>query len=136
MAKRRGLSMPVPEQGVPAPAQPRREGFASVVPTVGVEGWALEGAVGVFQLEGGRLLMGRQEPGNTVDIAVEDGSVSRQHAELLAVPDGWLVRDLGSTNGTMVGGALLEVGEARAVGDGDVVKCGNAVFVFRRIRAP
>jgi hypothetical protein len=40
------------------------------------------------------------------DIVIEDPSISRAHAELTALPDGrFSVRDLGSSNGTMIQGA-------------------------------
>ncbi|MFH1469066.1 MAG: sigma 54-interacting transcriptional regulator [Pseudomonadota bacterium] len=37
------------------------------------------------------------------DIVLTDTTVSRRHAEVVRVPDGVLLRDLGSTNGTFVG---------------------------------
>lgn len=37
------------------------------------------------------------------DVILRDRSVSRHHAELRLMPDGMLLRDLGSTNGTFVG---------------------------------
>ena len=44
------------------------------------------------------------------DVTIADPSVSRFHCEFRHTPDGFLLRDLGSTNGTMVGG--LRVKEA------------------------
>src|SRR5438105_15792081 len=38
----------------------------------------------------------------SLEIVLEDGSISRNHAELKAEPGGWTVRDLSSTNGTFV----------------------------------
>ncbi len=37
------------------------------------------------------------------DIALTDSAVSRRHAEIVRTPDGTVLRDLGSTNGTWVG---------------------------------
>ncbi|MBI2376853.1 MAG: sigma 54-dependent Fis family transcriptional regulator [Deltaproteobacteria bacterium] len=42
------------------------------------------------------------------DLVLTDGTVSRYHAELRLLPEGVLVVDLGSTNGTRVGGARVE----------------------------
>ncbi len=42
-----------------------------------------------------------------VDLRLTDPTVSRYHAELTATAEGIAVRDLGSTNGTVVGGALV-----------------------------
>ena len=46
-----------------------------------------------------------------VDISIDDDSVSRQHCELCWMDGAWVVRDLGSTNGTRVNGS--SIGEAR-----------------------
>lgn len=44
--------------------------------------------------------------GGDNDIVVDDSSISRVHAELTLLPDGrYSVRDLGSSNGTMIQGA-------------------------------
>lgn len=44
--------------------------------------------------------------GSENDIVIDDASISRSHAELISLPDGrFSVRDLGSSNGTMVQGA-------------------------------
>ena len=61
------------------------------------------------------------------DIVVADASVSRHHAAIEAVNGNYKLRDLGSQNGTFVGGARIT--EA-ALGDGDAVKIGDAEFIF------
>src|SRR5262245_5313148 len=53
-------------------------------------GKAVEGAV--------RPLRVGSREGN--DLALEDATVSRFHVEIEATPEGYLLRDLGSTNGT------------------------------------
>jgi DNA-binding NtrC family response regulator len=45
------------------------------------------------------------------DVTLTDRAVSRHHCELVVAGDGYLLRDLGSTNGTWVG--QLQVNEAR-----------------------
>ncbi|HEY8448297.1 MAG TPA: FHA domain-containing protein [Thermomicrobiales bacterium] len=57
------------------------------------------------------------------DVALDDTSVSAQHAELTATDDGWWLRDLGSTNGTFVNGQ--EVVVPTDVREGDIVQCGR-----------
>lgn len=59
----------------------------------------------VHPLQGERVRLGRA-PEN--DIRLADPSVSRFHAVIERSPDGWLVRDLGSTNGTRHNGARVE----------------------------
>ncbi len=41
-------------------------------------------------------------------LALRDGGVSRQHAELRAQAGGWSIVDLGSKNGTLLGGARVD----------------------------
>src|SRR5262249_2118823 len=47
----------------------------------------------------------------TLEIVLDDGSVSRRHAEVRRTETGWWVRDLESTNGTYVNGVRLTNGE-------------------------
>jgi adenylate cyclase len=55
-----------------------------------------------FELVAGRsVIVGR---GVGSDITVYDPTISRRHAELIAGPDGVLLKDLGSSNGTYVNG--------------------------------
>jgi pSer/pThr/pTyr-binding forkhead associated (FHA) protein len=63
------------------------------------------------------------------DIVVSDESVSDSHAKLQRREDGWYVVDMGSTNGTYVGGRRLE-GEAPLIGAPDV-RFGGVKFIFR-----
>lgn len=60
----------------------------------------------------------------TLEIVLDDSSVSRRHAEIRATPKGWRVRDLGSTNGTHLNGTRLGPGEW-PVRAHDIVRFGN-----------
>ena len=57
------------------------------------------------------------------DIAFDDSNVSRRHAEIKAVADGFAVNDLGSTNGTKVNGVTITF--ERALRDGDIISVGS-----------
>lgn len=61
------------------------------------------------------------------DIPLTSRSVSRRHALVEKTPDGWVVRDLGSANGTSVGGARVR--EAPLV-TGAAVRFGEVDAVF------
>jgi pSer/pThr/pTyr-binding forkhead associated (FHA) protein len=63
------------------------------------------------------------------DIIVSDESVSDSHAKLQRREDGWYVVDMGSTNGTYVGGRRID-GEAPLIGAPDV-RFGGVKFIFR-----
>ena len=45
----------------------------------------------------------------SLEVVLDDSSVSRRHAEIRLGPEGWSIRDLESTNGTYVNGARISV---------------------------
>ncbi len=63
------------------------------------------------------------------DIVIADDSVSDAHAKLQRRDDGWYASDLGSTNGTYVGGTRL-TGDRRLDGAPDV-RFGGVKMIFR-----
>ena len=72
-----------------------------------------------------RLRIGRLK---SLEIALDESSVSRNHAEIYISPRGWRVRDLRSTNGTSVNGSRLGAADW-PVGLHDIIKCGDVTFV-------
>lgn len=63
----------------------------------------------------------------TCTICIDDANVSRRHAAIVRLDDGWAVTDLDSTNGTRVNGT--EVTRAR-LHDGDVIEVGLTRLIF------
>ena len=61
-------------------------------------------------------------------IPIDDSNVSRRHAEVRATPQGYVVVDLGSTNGTMVNGARITAD--RRLADGDIISFGSTHVRF------
>lgn len=61
-------------------------------------------------------------------VIIDDGYTSSSHAEIVREGDGWLVRDLGSTNGTFVNGRQIH-GQTR-IQPGDEIAFGNVVVAF------
>ena len=59
------------------------------------------------------------------DIVLSDSNVSRRHAELRPLGDGWTVTDLGSTNGVRVNGRDLPPNEPQALQGGDRLDVGT-----------
>jgi two-component system, NtrC family, response regulator AtoC len=72
----------------------------------------------------GPWIVGR---GSDCEVAIEDTSISRQHARLSHEAGGVMIRDLGSRNGTRVNGAPVLAG--CRVQSGDVIALGEALLV-------
>ena len=61
---------------------------------------------------------------------IDDVSISSHHATISPATDGYLLRDLGSTNGTMVNGNTLEAETEYALKPGDKIRFGKLDAVF------
>jgi pSer/pThr/pTyr-binding forkhead associated (FHA) protein len=82
-----------------------------------------------FDLERSEIVIGR---GQQCDIVLDEHQVSRQHARLQQTPQGWMLLDLGSTNGTEVNGRQLKAHEPYALQPGDRVTLGNSTLVLQQ----
>ena len=72
----------------------------------------------------GTCVLGR-DPG--ADFVLDDELASRRHAQVVGRGGGWILEDLGSTNGTQVNGRRTK----RAVlADGDTIRIGTTVLRF------
>jgi Zn-dependent protease with chaperone function len=78
-----------------------------------------------YALDSGPLLAGR---GSSARLRLHDRAVSRRHFEVAWDAGGYVIRDLGSNNGTFVNGR--RVTSAR-LHDGDVVRAGFTELEFR-----
>lgn len=76
----------------------------------------------VFELTKEVSLIGRDV---TNDVVVGDAEVSRQHSRITRTPGGYVLEDLGSTNGTFVNGERLVA--PRVMNPGDLVALGETV---------
>ncbi|HEY5240404.1 MAG TPA: sigma 54-interacting transcriptional regulator [Polyangiaceae bacterium] len=108
----------------PIEAQTRAVGPSAS--NVGIQVMVLSGsAKGTTKALGEKLRIGKA-PDN--DLVLSDDTVSRAHCELTRIDAGVRVRDLGSTNGTKVGGARIS--EA-IVQPGAVLKVGEVEIALR-----
>ncbi len=94
----------------------------------------VEGTVSWLDHPGGRApldegthLIGRH--GRSV-VPIDCRSVSRRHALITIARGEAMLQDLGSRNGTRVGGVAIH--EAVSLSDGDSIQVGSVVLVFRR----
>jgi pSer/pThr/pTyr-binding forkhead associated (FHA) protein len=88
---------------------------------------------GAIVLPGGKRIPLGEAPvviGRATDAGVQltDTSVSRRHAEIRPSGDGFVVVDLGSTNGTRVNGAGIS--SERRLADGDTITVGDSSLRF------
>lgn len=84
-------------------------------------------ALQVYDLAKDVILVGREEG---ADIVIDNPSVSRRHAEFRKEGVGWVLWDLGSSNGTFLNGARLE--GPHPVVPGDEIGFGKFSIVFER----
>ena len=81
---------------------------------------------GLMRLGDDTLTIGREQSN---DLSLVDGSVSRFHARLERCDEGYLLRDLGSTNGTIVDNET--VNQHKLMG-GETIRFGSFIFKFLR----
>ncbi|HEV2661207.1 MAG TPA: FHA domain-containing protein, partial [Ktedonobacteraceae bacterium] len=106
-----------------------KQAAALVVLAVGNMGES-KGPPQVFRLqEGKRLIVGRDQG---MDIELADPVVSRRHAEISTGPDGFYIRDLGSSNGVTVNQARID--NPYRLSHGDRVSMGGCMLYFVDLR--
>jgi len=128
-------SIPLPE---PPPAAPPAPAGATMIyapeepvpiepePAPREETATLEWNGSTFTLTDRVTVIGRS---SECDIRLDDANVSRRHAEVRRIGDGYSVVDLGSTNGTEVNGQRIQ---ETALMNGDVISVGTTRITFER----
>jgi sigma-B regulation protein RsbU (phosphoserine phosphatase) len=76
-------------------------------------------------LDGNAVSIGRA---SDCSIPIKDRYLSRKHAEIIAVGASWVLKDLGSANGTYLNGSRVERDEA--LKPGDRIRLGDTEIVF------
>jgi len=86
-----------------------------------------------FALDRDEIRFGR-DPSNN-DLTLDDLQVSRRHGRFIRQPDGFMLEDLGSTNGTFVNGRRLAPNQPRLLCDGDTITLSDKLIAIYRMRA-
>lgn len=84
-----------------------------------------------FALRGERVVVGRARD---CDLILPDVLLSRRHAELVRSDAGWLLRDLGSLNGTKLNGVRVQ--RDQLLRDGDVLEIADWKLAYRDAELP
>ncbi len=85
-----------------------------------------------FELRPGEVLIGRS---SSCHLVLDDGLVSRRHAQIVVTQDRAVVEDFGSANGVFLNGR--RVAGSEPLKSGDELTVGKQVFVVRSVtRAP
>ncbi len=87
-----------------------------------------EGPEQEFELSKSSITLGRAM---TNDIILGDARVSRSHARIEVAPSGYMLFDLGSSNGTRLNGMRIE---KSALMPGDMINIGNSSLRFEHAR--
>jgi predicted component of type VI protein secretion system len=94
-------------------------------------GWLIDGFGAAHPLAASRTTVGRRPQ---ADLVLLNGSVSRDHAEVHRIDNTWVVRDLGSRNGTQLDGERVQ-GRAN-LGDRAIIRFGDVALLFLGKKVP
>ena len=84
----------------------------------------------VFPLTDELTVIGRAAAEEDYAIQLNDRAVSRPHCRISRDPEGYIIQDLESANGTWLN-YTDEINAPRRLGDGDTIKVGKTTLVFR-----
>jgi hypothetical protein len=82
-----------------------------------------------YALQQPAILIGR---GQESDVVLVEHGVSRQHARIEPSPQGWLLIDLGSTNGTYVNGQQILAQQPYILKPGDRIAIGSSILAVEQ----
>lgn len=111
--------VPAPAPAAAAPAEPP-------APAAPATRWVLVWPAGEVPIGDAALVIGRSKD---CDVSLADGNVSRRHAELSRSGEGFAIRDLDSTNGTLLNGRRIQ---REPVAEGDEITVGTSTLRIER----
>jgi pSer/pThr/pTyr-binding forkhead associated (FHA) protein len=90
-----------------------------------------------FEIDGDEVLLGRSDPLDQIEPDVDlsycggfEQGVSRRHAIITSDENGYMLEDLGSTNGTIVNRDKVAPGAPVNLVEGDVIHLGKMKAIF------
>ncbi len=123
---------PVPTYRSPQPS-PRLPGTEVIGAPEPPSGWLVarggKQSGREFGLQRGHNTIGRD--GTQCDIVLDDSTISKRHADVRYEDGQFVLYDLASTNGTFVNDHRVQ---RQGLLDGDVVRLGGVVFVFKQVK--
>ncbi len=78
-----------------------------------------------YDLEGETITLGRSSDN---DIQIRDDHISRKHLKIIRKDNRFFIVDLGSTNGTLLGGEQIVAGKEFEVGEGSSIIVGKTII--------
>lgn len=119
-AAQAGHTMVYNVRDLEAPAHDLAAPSAAVAPRA-----VLEAGDRRFALTPPSTVIGR---GREADVRLDDPNISRQHVQFRVEGGQWTVSDMGSTNGSRLGGRMLD--RPAPLNSGDTIQIGNTVLTF------
>ncbi|MCE9573712.1 MAG: FHA domain-containing protein [Deltaproteobacteria bacterium] len=124
---------PVAAPPPPAPAGPMKTMMVNLASGDGdgfpIVGWLVPlngpNQFQTFKLKSGPTIIGT---GGAANVVINDGYMSTEHAQILATPQGFILKDGGSTNGCLVNEQRTSTHE---LVDNDVIMMGKTNFKFK-----
>ncbi|MCC6737994.1 MAG: FHA domain-containing protein [Planctomycetia bacterium] len=129
------ITTPAPEPppaaaAAPPPSEEPQRTTADAPPASFLQVTTPDGSLATYPLGSTAVVIGRTRE---CTIPLDDEKLSSRHAEVLETPEGILVRDLKSTNGTKIGGAAFET---RIFRDRESFTAGSHTFSIAAPRFP
>lgn len=104
---------------------------SNVMPPLSLHVAPTDGSPFERTLSGESFVIGRS---SKADLTIADRSMSRLHTRLFLLDGAWHVEDLGSRNGTLIGGRPVE--QPARVGHGSVIQVGSTSITLREASRP
>ena len=116
---------PKPAAAAPKEEKPKTSGGRKIP----IGSLTVDDGSNVFPLMDDESTIGRDSSNK---IAIQDGSISSNHAKITRTNDGFFIEDVGSRNGTFVNGE--KASQKVKLNDNDVVRLGKVILTFNIAR--